>query len=248
MDKTRLLRVTGLFSMLSILLASTVYAENTLHEKWDELWRDLVIDITVLGVIFAVVTIYLLVKYRRKSPDEQGSASNLKPLAAFGWVLIPAFIFMADDIFMGLKNWGLWTTYRDVPQNAYQVDVTSFMWGYEVKYPEGAASMNELRVPVGKPIHVRLASRDVIHTFFAPDFRVKWDALPGRVQSLWFKPDKTGEHVFTCTEFCGILHSGMYGKIIVMNEADFSKWLADNKPKEENKLEGETGQKEGGQS
>ncbi|MBI5892338.1 MAG: hypothetical protein HZB79_01600, partial [Deltaproteobacteria bacterium] len=114
-------------------------------------------------------------------------------------------------------------------------DVTSYMWGYEIKYPEGVVTQNELRVPLGKPIHIKLASRDVIHTFFVPDFRVKWDALPGRVHSLWFRPTEVGAHIFTCTEFCGTLHSGMYGKIIVMKEDDFSKWLAENKSTEENK-------------
>ena len=210
------------------LYPSPVLAEITPpHRGWEELWKELMIDIGVIGLVFAAVTIYLLVRYRRKRPQEVGSAPKLSPIAALGWVLIPMFVFMADDIFMGLKNWDLWDIYRDVPEEAYTVDIETFMWGYTVRYPEGITTRNELRVPVGRPVYVRLTSRDVIHTFFAPAFRVKWDALPGKVQGLWFYPEKTGEYVFTCTEYCGLLHSKMFGKILVMEEDRFSQWISD---------------------
>lgn len=245
MGKIRLLKLTVFSSLLFTFLSSITYAETTLQEGWDELWRELMIDVGVIGVIFAIVTLYLMIRYRRKRPDETGSAPKLSPIAAFGWVLIPLFVFMADDIYMGLKNWNLWNEYRDVPQDAYSVDVTAFLWGFEIKYPEGVTTQNELRVPVGKPIHVKLTSRDTIHTFFLPDFRVKWDALPGRVQSLWFRPTKVGEHVFTCTEYCGLLHSRMFGKLIVMEEDEFSRWLAENKsPKEDELSDKDAGKEE----
>ena len=108
----------------------------------------------------------------------------------------------------------------------------SYMWGWEIEYSEGIKTQNEMRVPAGRPVHVKLKSRDVIHTLFMPDFRVKWDALPGTVQYLWFYPTKVGEHVMTCTEFCGTLHSSMHGKVIVMTEDDFSRWVEENKPKQ----------------
>lgn len=218
-----------------ILFASGAFAQMgkeyaTPHQGWDELWREMMIDIVVIGIVFAAVTLYFLIKYKRKNPNDIGTAKPLSPLAAFGWVLIPAFVFMADDIFLGLENFQHWLDFRRAPADAYTVEVEAYMWGYDVKYPEGIKSTNELRVPVGKPIRVNLTSRDVIHTFFIPDFRTKWDALPGSHFFLWFKPDKPGEHVFTCTEFCGVLHSGMFGKIIVMPEQDFAKWIEANKP------------------
>lgn len=242
MGKRSVKRLVGLFSTPIIFLSSLVYAAKmagpeytTPSEGWDELWRELMIDIVVIGVIFAIVTTYLLIKYRRKSPNETGSATKLKPIAAFGWVLIPAFIFMADDIYLGLENLIHWRDFRNVPQNAYTVEATGRMWGYEIKYPEGITTQNEMRVPVGRPIQVTLQSSDVIHTMFIPDYRVKWDMLPGTVHYLWFYPKEAGEHVFTCTEFCGVLHSGMYGKLIVMPVDAFNKWVDENKPKGENK-------------
>lgn len=232
--------------LLFFLPFSTAYAETIPpHKGWDELWRELMIDIGVIGLVFAAATIYLIFRYRRKRNDETGSAPGLSPVAALGWVLIPLFVFMADDIFMGLKNWDLWDVYRDFPKDAYTVNVETYTWGYTIRYPEGITTRNELRVPAGRPIRVNLTSRDVIHTFFAPAFHVKWDALPGKVQSLWFYPEEVGEYVFTCTEYCGLLHSKMFGKIVVMPKDEFSRWLAMNAPAKVNESPGiDTGERE----
>jgi len=188
---------------------------------WNHLWKELMIDITVIGVIFALITIYLLIKYRRRRSDEEGKGVKLTQLASVGWVFIPAFIFMADDIFLAAKNFELWNKMREVPEGAYEVKVEGYMWGWDITYPEGATATNELRVPVGKAIKVNISSRDVLHSFFIPDYRNTY---------LWFSANEAGEHVMTCAEYCGTMHSGMYGKVIVMPEAEFQEWLKANTP------------------
>ena len=224
-------------TLAALLFApAAALAENTggapdITEGWNHLWRELMIDITIIGVIFALITVYLLIKYRRKRSDEEGKGVKLTQLASAGWVFIPAFIFMADDIFLAAKNFELWNKMREVPEGAYEVKVEGFMWGWDITYPEGATATNELRVPVGKPIKVSLTSRDVLHSFFIPDYRVKWDAVPGMNTYLWFSGKEAGEHVITCAEYCGTLHSSMYGKVIVMPEAEFEEWLKANTPK-----------------
>lgn len=221
-----------LFVLLSQLAVSG-YAEiiPDLKAGWDELWHELMVDIFVIGIVFAAVTFYLLIRYRRRQQGEEGHGPKLSPLAAFGWVVIPVFVFMADDIYLAAKNYSLWNQYRNVPANAMVIDVEGFMWGWDFKYPEGIITTNELRVPAGKPVKLNLTSRDVVHSFFMPDFRQKWDAVKGKKNYLWFYPKQVGEHVVTCTEFCGVLHSSMYGKVIVMPENEFNKWVEDNKPK-----------------
>ncbi len=225
--------ITGILLAMFFRFAGIGYAEGIpdLRAGWDELWLELMIDIVGIGVVFAAVTLYLLIRYRKKQPGEEGHGPKLSPLAAFGWVVIPLFIFMADDIFLAAKNFSLWNQYRNVPANAMVIDVEGFMWGWDFKYPEGITTTNELRVPVGKPVKLNLTSRDVIHSFFIPDFRQKWDTVKGRQNYLWFSAKTVGEHVVTCTEFCGVLHSNMYGKIIVMPENEYNKWVEDNKPK-----------------
>lgn len=226
--------ILGVLFVLFLQFAATGYAEAPLDikEGWNELWHELMIDLLIIGIIFAVSAIYLLIKYKRKSPNEEGSAKKLSPLAAFGWVVIPVFVFMADDIYLAAKSFELWGHYRNVPPNALVINVEGYMWGWDVKYPERITTTNELRVPAGRPVKVRLTSRDVVHSFFIPDYRVKWDTVKGRENYIWFYPKKVGEHVMTCTEFCGVLHHAMHGKVIVMPENEFNQWVEANKPKE----------------
>jgi cytochrome c oxidase subunit 2 len=79
---------------------------------------------------------------------------------------------------------------------------------------------------VNRPIRVTLASEDVIHSLFFPNFRTKADALPNRYRTMWFKPTKVGRYHIFCAEYCGTLHSGMIGWIEVMEPTDYQRWLA----------------------
>lgn len=241
MDRKAFFIIAAILFIAITRFAGAGYAETIpdLRAGWDELWHELMIDIVGIGIVFLLVIIYLLIRYRRRRPGEEGRGPKLSPLAAFGWVAIPAFIFMADDIYLAAKNFSLWNQYRNVPANAMLIDVEGFMWGWDFKYPEGITTTNELRVPVGKPVKLNLTSRDVVHSFFIPDFRQKWDAVKGRQNYLWFSAKTVGEHVITCTEFCGVLHHNMYGKIIAMPENEYNDWIEANKPKtEENKTKG----------
>ena len=213
---------------------STTIPIPDLVAEWNELWHELIIDITVIGVFFTLATLYLLIKYRRRKPDEVGKGKELSPLGALGWVLIPLFIFLADDIYLAAKNFELWNKYRTVPENSYVINVEAGMWSWDFKYPDGFTTTNELVVEVGRPVKLNLTSRDVVHSFFIPDYKTKWDAVPGRTNYLWFNPKEVGEHILTCTEFCGALHSKMYGKVIVKSTKDFNGWIANMR--KENKL------------
>ena len=76
---------------------------------------------------------------------------------------------------------------------------------------------------------LRMKSDDVVHSFFIPRYRIKEDLMPGRVTYLWFYPKDKGEHVFTCTEFCGTNHSEMWGKVKVVSQEEFDEWSEKNK-------------------
>lgn len=196
---------------------------------WNHLFNEILVDITVIGVIFATITLYLLIRYRRRYPGQDGSPPKLSTAAAVGWALIPAFVFMADDIYLAAEGWDLWNQYRRVPENAYEVKVEGAMWSWRFIYPDGVETFNELRVPAGKPVVARLTSKDVVHSFFLPDFRVKEDLMPGRITYVWFYPKEPGEHLITCAEYCGVMHSGMKGTIIAMPEGEFNNWIAAEK-------------------
>ena len=191
---------------------------------WDHLWNEMLIDITIIGVIFAAVCLYFMYKFRRRNPDDEGHQPKLTPAAAVAWVVIPVFLFMADDFYLAANGWDLWNKYRQVPEDRMEIKLESAMWTWDYTYPNGVKTYNDLIVPAGKPILLRMTSRDTLHSHFIPDFRVKEDSMPGRVTYLWFYPKEVGEHLVTCTEYCGHLHSRMYGKVTVLSKEDFNKW------------------------
>jgi cytochrome c oxidase subunit 2 len=157
---------------------------------WDHLWDHMLLDITIIGLIFAAVTLWFIVKYRRKTPDEEGTPVRLSRGAMIGWALIPAFVFMADDLYLALKGWDLFNDYRNVPAERLEIKLESRMWNWFFTYPNGVKTVDELRVPKGKPVLVTMKSADVVHSLFIPDFRVKEDSMPGRITYLWFYPKR----------------------------------------------------------
>jgi cytochrome c oxidase subunit 2 len=107
-----------------------------------------------------------------------------------------------------------------------------FNWEFTYPGPDGRFGTeddlqldNDLHVPVGKPVRVILTSKDVIHSFFLPHFRLKQDAMPGREIPVWFEATKTGEFEIPCAELCGFGHSGMKGLVYVHTPEDYQKWI-----------------------
>jgi len=215
----------------SLLFTVPAFASETapggipdLVEGWDHLWFELMVDLLVIGAIFGVAAVYMLIKYRAKSPDDVGHGPKLSTAQMWGWALIPAFIFMADDFFLAAKGWALWNDYRRVPENALEVKVIGSQWNWEFDYGNDVTS-DVLKVPAGKPVVLRMTSEDVIHSFFLPDHRVKEDMMPGRITYLWFYPKKLGKTFVTCAEFCGTNHSDMVADVVTVPEAEFNAWL-----------------------
>lgn len=198
-------------------------------EGWKELWHEMLVDIVVMGIIFAIITLYFMWRYRRKFPQQEGQQIKLSYAGMMLWALIPAFVFMADDLYLAGKTWALYNTYRTPPKNSLEMQLEASMWTWSFTYPNGVQATNELRVPAGRPVVMRMKSRDVIHSFYLPDFKVKEDTMPGRVTYLWFYPKEPGKHVITCAEYCGVLHSNMRGTLIIMPKDEFNTWLEKEK-------------------
>jgi cytochrome c oxidase subunit 2 len=235
----RNLKIPGLAAMACLMSATMVLAADY-HAAaepgapsaikdpaagWDHLWRDVIIDITIIGVIFALITAWLLWRYRHRPGNETGHAPRLSPAAAVAWVVIPTFVFLADDLYLAANGWQLWNTYREVPADRLEIQLETGMYSFDYTYPNGLRTQNELKVPAGKPVLLRMTSRDTLHNHFIPDFRVKEDAMPGRVTYLWFLPKEAGkEHLVTCAAYCGVMHSYMASKIVVLAPEDYKAW------------------------
>lgn len=179
--------------------------------------------IVAVSVFFLVVItasmIYFVIRYSRKrNPRAKNIHGNI-PLEVT-WTVIPTILVL-------IMFWMGWAGYKqlaDAPADAMNVDVTAQMWKWTFTYPNGVSS-DTLYVPVNKPVKVLLHSRDVNHSFFVPAFRVKKDVIPNRNNSAWFKADKVGAFDIFCAEYCGLNHSHMLSKVVVMPQNAFNLWL-----------------------
>ena len=185
--------------------------------------EDFLIFISLISCILIIlVFIYFSWRFRRKKDDEQGRAKkhhNL-PLEIL-WSFIPFVIFIVAFV------WG-WVVYKDfktAPENSLEIHVYGQMWNWEFIYKNGRKTTNELYVPSHRPVKLILTSRDVIHSFYIPAFKIKQDTVPGRYTSLWFHAKREGSfHVF-CAELCGTGHSAMLAKIHVIPLKEWENWM-----------------------
>ncbi len=215
---------------VSLLLATPAFAAAgdipDTRADWDTLWHELLIDITVIGVVFFAAAIYMLIRFKASSPDQVGTAKPLSTANAIGWALIPAALFMADDFFLSAKGWTVWDHQRTVPEGAMEVKATGYQWYWEFEYEDGTTT-DELKVPVGTPVVLRMTSEDVIHSFGVPHYRLTEDVMPGRITYIWFNPVEEVKTLVTCREFCGSAHSEMYTAVEAVSPDEFKKWLAE---------------------
>jgi len=112
------------------------------------------------------------------------------------------------------------------PPDSMDVYSVGKQWMWKIQYPGGQREINELHVPIGRPVKITLASEDVIHSFFIPALRIKHDVVPGHYDTMWFTADKPGRYHLFCAEYCGTEHSGMVGWVTVMTPSDYENWLS----------------------
>lgn len=194
--------------------------------KFDLLFVLLLIICTVVSVGVASFLIYSAIRYHRKSDNELGSQKRYNVPIEVVWTVVP-FIF-----FMGFFAWGaqLYFEIERPPDNAISMYVVGKQWMWKIQHPEGQREINELHIPVGRPVKLTMTSEDVIHSFFVPAFRTKQDVLPGRYTLTWFEATKPGKYHLFCSQYCGTKHSSMIGWVYAMNPGDYQNWLTQGAP------------------
>jgi cytochrome c oxidase subunit 2 len=209
-----------------------------------------------LAVFIATQTVYIvyLIKYRRR-PGHKAHYSHGNNTLEFWWTIIPTAVFLTLAIW-GNRVWHD-LTQGEIPPDAIQVDIVSYQYGFEFRYggadgqlgrsdvklmsvdnkngidPEDSASKDdftstELVIPVSKTVHVFLRSRDVIHSFYVPAFRLYQDAVPGRtIKWVHFTTTRTGDLELACNQLCGTGHYNMKAKIRILPVEEYEKWYAE---------------------
>ncbi|MBI4565807.1 MAG: cytochrome c oxidase subunit II [Planctomycetes bacterium] len=172
------------------------------------------------ALIFGLILVFAI-RYRRR-PGRSSVFRTREPLwMELTWTAVPLAIAV------GIFIWGaaLYVEAARPPAGALQVFVVGKQWMWKIQHPEGPREINELHVPVGRPIRLTLASEDVIHSFYVPAFRMKQDAVPGRTTVAWFEATRPGVHRLFCAEYCGAGHSAMTGRVVVMEPREYERWL-----------------------
>jgi cytochrome c oxidase subunit 2 len=219
--------------VISVLTFAGVYAADVMPMAAstqagyiDWMWNVELIAMSFLFALIVVPMFYSFVVFRRKKGDTT-DAEHIEGNTTLEivWSIVPLFLVV---IFAYLGAVNLADTLRADP-DAMVVKVTGLQWSWTFEYPpvDGVAAIsNELHVPVGKQVLLRMTSNDVIHSFWVPEFRVKQDLVPGRITELHITPTREGDYMVRCAELCGTAHYDMEKPVVVSSQEEFDVWLA----------------------
>jgi cytochrome c oxidase subunit II len=194
---------------------------STIAPGYDTLFLAITVISIILFTMVTVMAIYFAKRYRRRRPDEITPHMTHNNALEIVWTVIPLIIVIV------LFFWGFHRYMYAIvaPSESMEIVLSAKKWQWEFEYPDGMRSLNELHVPVHRPIRLIMGSQDVLHSFFVADFRVKQDIVPGRFTEVWFEATEPGTYPVQCAEYCGKGHSDMQAKVVVESPSGYERWL-----------------------
>lgn len=175
-----------------------------------------------LAVIFLIfitgLMVYFVVRYSRKRHPEAAQIEGHLGLE-ITWTVVPLALFLVI-FWYGWRNYEFMST---PPRDAMVVKVAARQWSWSFEYPNGKQTP-VLYAPIGRPVKLEVRTLDVIHGFYIPAFRLKVDVVPGLVNTTWFEATRLGSYDVECTVICGVGHSEMLSKVVVVPEPAFKAW------------------------
>ena len=203
-------------------------AASTLADDIDAVWAYIYWVDVIFVLVLALTMLLFFVKYRQRRGDEKTADIKGNHTLEFAWSVFPGFLLIGM-FYTGFK------TYMDSvvpPADSLEISVVGQKWSWQFTHdcPSGDKQFvdSELRVPKGQPVKLLMSSKDVLHSFFVPDFRVKKDVLPNRYTVLWFEAPWEGKHQVYCTEYCGDGHSRMLNTVHVLDPQDYRLYQQEN--------------------
>ena len=196
----------------------------------------------IVGVWFLLaeaVLIGFVVRYRRR-PGRRAAYLPATSLRSMSFVLAPCALILGFDLVIDALSAPVWEKVKlELPPHDELVRIEGEAWQWRITYPgvdgrldtaDDVQTVNELHVPLEKTILFELTARDVLHSLWIPELRLKQDAVPGRSIRGWFRATREGEYAVVCAEICGIAHTLMAGKLRVESEAEYRQWLQSRAP------------------
>lgn len=197
------------------------YAARIAELWWVMLFLGTVVFLATMGLLF-----YGLIAARRRSERDAGELppAHARRLVVWGGVVVPIFIVAFLLVYSVVVGRAL----REAPTtDALVIDVIGHQFWWEVHYPHlDVITANEIHIPAGEPVLVRVTTADVIHSFWVPNLHGKIDMIPGRTNSLWIHADEPGTFRGQCAEFCGTQHALMAFHVIAQAPEEFEEWVA----------------------
>jgi cytochrome c oxidase subunit 2 len=188
----------------------------------DTLYDVLLICSVPVFVLVMTIAIYSVVRFRAK-PGDMGDGAPIHgntKLEVF-WVTVP-FIMVT---LLAIYGWYTLDNIEAKQQNEMVVNVTGQQFTWTFEYPQQKVQTKELVLPVNRPIEFKIKTKDVLHSFWVPQFRLKSDAVPGLTTTIRVTPDKPGRYEVVCAELCGIGHSTMRQFVRVLPASGFDSWV-----------------------
>jgi cytochrome c oxidase subunit 2 len=218
---------------LSLVLAGCAGPASTLDPQgpraaedarlwWIMFGLGTLVYVGVLGALF-----FAILRSRRPEqpePARNGEVMDSNLLIVGGGIVVPLLIL---PIIWALTLRSIATLASPPTPPQLTIEVIGRQWSYEVRYPEQQITLlNEMRIPTGVPVQVRVASADVIHSFWVPRLMGKIDMVPGRTNESWLEASAPGTYPVECAEYCGLWHARMRMDVIAQPPAEFRDWLA----------------------
>jgi len=194
---------------------------SSLASEVDNLYFGVLAITAFFALLVAVLVIVFAVKYHDGTGTKVGAPITGSIPLELAWSILPFLIAMVIFVWATVVFFHLIRP----PDQTLEIYSTGKRWMWRFQHLDGQSEINELHLPLGRPVKVTFTSEDVLHSLYFPAFRVKADAIPGRYSAVWFTPIKTGEYHLFCAEYCGTRHSGMIGTVIVMKPDDYEAWL-----------------------
>jgi len=178
-------------------------------------WLCVFFFIVMMGATFGMAW-----KYRAKGDDQRTDPLSHSTKLEIAWSAFPSVLLIVMFVlgFRGFMDMSV------PPADSFDVRVVGTKWSWAYQYPGTNIETDKLIVPANTPVRLTMTSRDVLHSYFVPDFRAKKDVLPNRYTVMWFEATKVGEHIVYCTEYCGNGHSRMLSTVEVMEPSAFDVW------------------------
>jgi len=188
----------------------------------------------ITGIVFLLVQgtlLFFLIRYRRR-PGVSATYTHGNVMVEIVWTVIPAVIM----VWLALSSQRVWAYVRGTPPpHDLEIEVTAEQFVWNIRYAgadgklntdDDILTINQLHMPVHKTVLVHLRSKDVIHSFFLPQFRIKQDAVPGINGRLWLQAVKEANVEIVCAELCGLGHYRMRGFLTIETPGAFNAWVA----------------------